>query len=400
MTDESLFEVGRNVATTEGAVVYENELFQLLEYKPLTTKVYERPFAGAALHQQVLHPDLQPDNSFIATRWSRAPHLVVSWRNPHEESWPTKPGTTMWEDGAMAAIDVVQSITGLTKSMPWALRGRHHPEQCPGGDGCARARARGQRHLPHHAHRLCRHRHSDVFIDEAFGSSELQMGKGGLMKGQRPASTFSFCAPMTWCGTTWWATTSGETPPPFDLLCWNSDSTNLPGPSTPGTCATSILKKPGSRASSPSVARAGPRAAHPARVHLRLARRPHRAHQRRVRVHPGAAWKKAWFVMGGLGPHRRCHQPACQEQTQPLDSRRRQAAPPSSNGLKATEHAGSWWTDLSHWLKGTSLANRLPPPRPMAREPSSRHRASSGSYSTKVLTCRLRECLGLPQSAW
>lgn len=44
MTDESLFEVGRNVATTEGAVVYENELFQLLEYKPLTTKVYERPF--------------------------------------------------------------------------------------------------------------------------------------------------------------------------------------------------------------------------------------------------------------------------------------------------------------------------------------------------------------------
>ncbi|MBU6466307.1 MAG: class I poly(R)-hydroxyalkanoic acid synthase, partial [Burkholderiales bacterium] len=44
MTDESLFEVGRNVATTEGAVVYENDLFQLIEYKPLTDKVYERPF--------------------------------------------------------------------------------------------------------------------------------------------------------------------------------------------------------------------------------------------------------------------------------------------------------------------------------------------------------------------
>ncbi|MGP1684642.1 MAG: class I poly(R)-hydroxyalkanoic acid synthase, partial [Giesbergeria sp.] len=41
MTDESLFEVGRNVATTEGAVVYENDLFQLIEYKPLTDKVYE-----------------------------------------------------------------------------------------------------------------------------------------------------------------------------------------------------------------------------------------------------------------------------------------------------------------------------------------------------------------------
>ncbi|REM28127.1 class I poly(R)-hydroxyalkanoic acid synthase, partial [Mycobacterium tuberculosis] len=44
MTDESAFEVGRNVATTEGAVVFENEFFQLLEYKPLTAKVHERPF--------------------------------------------------------------------------------------------------------------------------------------------------------------------------------------------------------------------------------------------------------------------------------------------------------------------------------------------------------------------
>ena len=44
MTDESLFEVGKNVATTEGAVVFENDFFQLIEYKPLTAKVHERPF--------------------------------------------------------------------------------------------------------------------------------------------------------------------------------------------------------------------------------------------------------------------------------------------------------------------------------------------------------------------
>ena len=54
MTDESLFEVGRNVATTEGAVVYERAV--PVHRIQALTKVYERPFDGAALHQQVLHP--------------------------------------------------------------------------------------------------------------------------------------------------------------------------------------------------------------------------------------------------------------------------------------------------------------------------------------------------------
>jgi len=52
MTDESLFEVGKNVATSQGQVVFENDLFQLIEYKPLTAKVHQKPFfAGPAVHQ-------------------------------------------------------------------------------------------------------------------------------------------------------------------------------------------------------------------------------------------------------------------------------------------------------------------------------------------------------------
>jgi polyhydroxyalkanoate synthase len=84
MTDESLFEVGRNVATTEGAVVYENELFQLIEYKPLTAKVYERPFllVPPCINKFYIL-DLQPENSLIRYAVEQGHRtFVVSWRNP------------------------------------------------------------------------------------------------------------------------------------------------------------------------------------------------------------------------------------------------------------------------------------------------------------------------------
>jgi polyhydroxyalkanoate synthase len=66
MTDESVFEVGKNVATSEGKVVFENDYFQLIEYKPLTGKVYERPFLliPPCINKFYIL-DLQPTNSFI-----------------------------------------------------------------------------------------------------------------------------------------------------------------------------------------------------------------------------------------------------------------------------------------------------------------------------------------------
>ena len=112
-TDESVFEVGRNVATSEGAVVFENELFQLIEYKPLTAKVGERPmlFVPPCINKYYIL-DLQPENSVIRYTVEQGHRVfVVSWRNPDDSM-----AATTWDDyiekGPIKAIAVVQAITG------------------------------------------------------------------------------------------------------------------------------------------------------------------------------------------------------------------------------------------------------------------------------------------------
>lgn len=113
MTDESQFEVGRNVATSEGAVVFENELFQLLEFKPLTAKVYERPMllVPPCINKFYIL-DLQPDNSLIRHVVAQGHRtFVVSWRNPDASL-----ARATWDDyiehAVIEAIRTVQAISG------------------------------------------------------------------------------------------------------------------------------------------------------------------------------------------------------------------------------------------------------------------------------------------------
>ena len=234
MTDESLFEVGKNVATTEGAVVFENEFFQLIEYKPLTAKVYERPFLliPPCINKFYIL-DLQPENSFIRYAVSKGHRtFVVSWRNPDE----SMSGKT-WDDyignAAIEAIHTVKAITGAPKINALGF--------CVGGtilsNALAVLAARDDDSVASATFLTTLIDFTDtgvldVFIDENFVKfREMQMGKGGLLKGQDLASTFSFLRPndLVWnyvVGNY----LKGETPPPFDLLYWNSDSTNLPGP--------------------------------------------------------------------------------------------------------------------------------------------------------------------------
>ncbi len=357
MTDESLFEVGRNVATTEGAVVYENELFQLLEYKPLTTKVYERPFllVPPCINKFYIL-DLQPDNSFIRYAVEQGHRtFVVSWRNPHEDL-AHKTWDDYVEDGAMAAIDVVQSITGADQINALGF--------CVGGtilsNALAVMAARGQEPVASATFLTTLIDFADtgildVFIDEAFVQfRELQMGKGGLMKGQDLASTFSFLRPndLVWnyvVGNY----LKGETPPPFDLLYWNSDSTNLPGPFYAWYLRNFYLEnnlvQPGKLTVCGEKLDLGQLTLP---VYIYGSREDHivpiNAAYASTQVLPG----KKRFVMGGSGHIAGViNPPAKNKRSHWIRADGKLPATLEQWLEGATEHAGSWWTDWSHWLK-------------------------------------------------
>jgi polyhydroxyalkanoate synthase len=234
MTDESLFEVGKNVATTEGAVVFENELFQLIEYKPLTAKVYERPFllVPPCINKYYIL-DLQPENSLIRYAVEQGHRtFVVSWRNP-DASLGHKTWDNYIDEAAIKAIAVTQEITGAKQINALGF--------CVGGTILSTAlavlAARGEKPVASLTLLTTLLDFADtgiidIFVDEAMVKyREAQLGKGGLLPGGDLSSTFSFLRPndLVWnyvVGNY----LKGEAPPPFDLLYWNGDSTNLPGP--------------------------------------------------------------------------------------------------------------------------------------------------------------------------
>jgi polyhydroxyalkanoate synthase len=238
-TDESVFEVGRNVATTEGSVVFENAYFQLIEYTPLTPKVRAVPFlfVPPCINKYYIL-DLQPDNSLVRYALSQGHRVfMVSWVNA-DESLATASWDDYTEHGVLRAIRAVQDVVGVEKINALGF--------CIGGTLLASAlavlAARGERPVASltlltafldfaHTGIL------DVFVDEPLvRMRELTLGAqspqgGGLMNGGDLAATFSSLRPtdLVWnyvVGNY----LKGETPPPFDLLYWNSDSTNLPGP--------------------------------------------------------------------------------------------------------------------------------------------------------------------------
>lgn len=361
MTDESLFTVGKNVATTEGAVVFENEFFQLLEYKPLTDTVFERPFllVPPCINKFYIL-DLQPENSLIRYAVSQGHRtFVISWRNP-DASMASKTWDDYIEHAVIKAIRVTREIAGK----PGAEGTVNALGFCVGGTMLATAlavlAARGENPVASATLLTTLLDFTDtgildVFIDEAFVQyREQEMGQGGLMKGQDLASTFSFLRPndLVWnyvVGNY----LKGETPPPFDLLYWNSDATNLPGPYYAWYLRNTYLENKLVQPGAATVC--GEKidfSLLDLPVYIYGSREDHIVPINAAYASTQALPGKKRFVMGASGHIAGVINPPAKNKRSHWI--RADGKLPKTHAAwlqSATEHPGSWWTDWAHWLK-------------------------------------------------
>jgi len=377
-TDENAFEVGRNVATTAGHVVFENEYFQLLEYKPLTPQVHERAFlmVPPSINKYYIL-DLQPDNSLIRYAVEQGHRtFVISWRNPDTScahwSWDE-----VIEGAVIKAIQVVQEISGNKTINALGF--------CVGGTLLATAlavlAARGEQ--PAESLTLLTTLIDfantgvlDVFVDEgsvkmreiSLGSHEQGNPKGpALLKGRELATTFSFLRPndLVWnyvVGNY----LKGEAPPAFDLLYWNGDATNMAGPMycwyLRHTYLQNELKVPGKLTVCGvpldlSLIKAP--------VYIYGSREDHivpwDAAYRSTQVFTG----KKRFVLGASGHIAGVINPPAKKKRSHWIGKPGVLPAESAEWLaKATEHAGSWWPDWSHWLAAHAGAKKAAPKLP------------------------------------
>jgi polyhydroxyalkanoate synthase len=232
MTDESAFTLGKNVATTPGKVVYQNDLIQLIQYVPTTTEVARRPLL-------IIPPwinkyyilDLREKNSFI--RWAVAQGhtvFVISWVNP-DARLAKKGFDDYMREGALAALDAMEKATGE--------RAANVIGYCLGGTllgatlgYLAKTKDDRVRSATFFVSLLDFSQPGElgVFIDEAqVANLEKKMNERGYLEGSEMAGTFNLLRAND---LVWSFVVNnyllGKDPFPFDLLYWNADSTRMP----------------------------------------------------------------------------------------------------------------------------------------------------------------------------
>ncbi len=240
-SDPNMFEVGRNLATTPGKVVFQNELIQLIQYTPSTGTVLKTPLLIVPPWINKFYVlDLTPEKSFI--KWcvdQGVTVFVISWVNP-DARLASKDFADYMQEGPLAALDVVEAITGEHKI--------HTVGYCVGGtllavtlaylaaksDENIMAARRDERIASAtffatqvdftHAGDL------KVFVDEEqLQALEKRMAEYGYLDGKQMTNAFNLLRSND---LIWPYVINnylrGKTPFPFDLLHWNSDATRMP----------------------------------------------------------------------------------------------------------------------------------------------------------------------------
>ena len=230
--DKSAFRVGRNLATTEGAVIFRNEVFELIQYSPRTATVDAQPVLVCPPQINKYYVlDLSPEKSFIRHALEAGQQVfAISWRNPTatKRDWDL----ATYVRSTARAIDVVRDISG---DQPVKLLGA-----CAGGLTAAVTAAwlagRGEQSKlsclsllvtmldSPRSRRLAR-----VADDTAVTAALARSQFSGVLDGGDMARTFAWLRPNE---LIWHFVVNnyvlGNEPPAFDVLYWNSDTTRLP----------------------------------------------------------------------------------------------------------------------------------------------------------------------------
>ncbi len=231
-TDPDAFEVGENLATAEGSVVFETPFMQLIQFAPTTDKVYKKPLMIVPPWINKFYIlDLREDNSFI--RWAVDKGytvFVISWVNP-DESFADKSFDDYAAGGIFAALEAIEQATGEKQVNTIGY--------CIGGTLLAAvlaymAATKDDRisAVTFFAAQVDFAKAGEllIFSDEAqISMLEREVRDVGYLDGAKMAATFNALRAND---LIWYFVINnylmGKEPPVFDLLYWNSDSTRFP----------------------------------------------------------------------------------------------------------------------------------------------------------------------------
>ena len=366
-SDSSMFEVGRNLATTPGKVIYQNELMQLIQYAPSTPNVLKRPLLIVPPWINKFYVlDLTPEKSFI--KWCVDQGITVfciSWVNP-DAHLAQKTFEDYVREGPVAALDVIQNVTGEDRV--------HTIGYCVGGTLLSIALAamaawRDQRIMSAtlfaaqvdftHAGDL------KVFVDEQqVEALEQRMAERGYLEGRKMATVFNL---MRSNDLIWPYVVNnylkGKAPFPFDLLYWNSDATRMPAANHAFYVRSCYLENRLAQGKMTISNTAIDLKAVKVPIYNLATREDHIAPPKSVLLGSKYFGGPVRFVLAGSGHIAGVVNPPDRNKYQYWTGPRPRSADLDKWLAKATEHPGSWWPDWLAWLKNQD-ATEVP-----AREP-------------------------------